>query len=239
MNYSEMQDQVRLLLGETDADNSYYTATEIEDQINLSNLRVASEVPTLLTYAEVDSVADTQQYGLPSDFLQLKDVQYWRSTTQRIQLIRYSYDEFEILTASNATMSGEPAFYRVEFGAVKTDAGTPPGDIWLYPVPDAVYTLRVVYYQKPTALSSDADVSELPEFLHLPVCYHAALHLAMKDSANTRLGILANMYRDAIREAKLVVSKRDRSGPFQIRTNYGKSRLIRRGGRAARRGPLK
>jgi len=177
MNYGEMQDQVRVLLGETDTGNTTYEVTEIADQLNRSQLRVASDIPTLINFAETDCIVGTYRYGLPTNFLQLKDVQLYISATNRRQLKRVSYDDYEGIVGGNVDMTGQPAFYRVEFGAVNVTVGSPPGDIWLYPSPDSTYPLRVVYYRKPGDMSADADVSMLPEYMHEAIAYHAAWHM--------------------------------------------------------------
>lgn len=231
----------RTMLGETDSDNSYFSDAEIQTMLNSSILRVASDVPVLMTYKEVATTGDVQRYGLPTDFLQLKDVQMIISgTTLRRQLQRLDYDDFEAVVGGNTDMTGEPAYYRVEFGATATTAGSPPGDIWLYPVPvDDSYTIRVIYYQKPTALSSSSEVTELPEFLHMSVVHHTAWLLSMKDDNQSKINNLAAMYKDEINQAKKTVNKRDRVGPHFSRTAYGASGLIKRGGLLARRGPLR
>jgi len=246
MNYSEMETQCRLLLGETDEDNSYWTVAELLAQINLSNIRVAADLPTLLTYSEVATTASQETYGLPSDFLQLKSVQMFlgaNTVDERRQLVSLSYDEYEDIIGGNVNMTGQPAYYRIEFGAVATAAGSPPGDLWIYPIPDSNggdnYTLRLVYYQKPTALSGDADVSELPEFMHPIVVYHAAWHLSMKSDNQTKINNLAMLYKDAIKEAKLTVLKRDRSGGKFQRSAYGTTALVGRRHTVIRRGPLR
>jgi len=239
MNFGEMQEQIRLMLGETDSDNSYFTDTEIKAQINRSLIRVASDIPCLLTYKEDTTTASTQRYGLPTDFLQLKDVQLYPSATRRKQLLRLEYDEFEYVGTGNVTMTGEPAYYRVEFGAVDTVTGSPPGDLWLYPIPNGTYTIRVVYFQKPTAMTADAEVTELPEFMHEAVNYHAAWHVSLKDGNQKKVGNLAAMYKDAITEAKRTIVRRDRTGPKQSKTSYGRSSLVDRYGGVVRRGPIR
>lgn len=241
MNFGAMITMVRTLLGETDSDNSYFSDAEIQTMLNQSILRVAGDVPTLITYKEVATTADVQTYGLPIDFLQLKDVQLTiTGTTIRRQLQRLDYDDFEAVAGGNTDMTGEPAYYRVEFGATSTTSGSPPGDLWLYPVPvDDSYTIRIVFYQKPTVLTVTTEVSELAEFLHMPACYHAAWHMSMKDDNQSKINNLAAMYKDAINQAKLVVNKRDRTGPHFSKTAYASSSLIKRGGLLARRGPLR
>ena len=233
MTFGEMQTQVRLLIGETDSSNTYFSDTEIQTQINLSNLRAASDLPVNLTYSEVATTADQQRYGLPSDFLQIKSLQMFlgdNTVDERRTLRKLGYDEFEDVVGGNVNMTGEPAYYRIEFGAVSEVAGSPPGDVWLYPVPDSNggdnYTLRIVYYQKPTTLDDTAEVSELPEFIHPIVCYHSAWMLSMKTDNQTKIGNLAALYKDAIREAKLTVLKRDRSGGKFVKSPYVGSSLM-------------
>ena len=241
MNFGEMITMTRTMLGETDSDNSYFTDAEIQTILNTSILRVASDLPTNITYKEVVTTAATQTYGLPTDFLQLKDVQcYVTGGTNRRQLQRLNYDEFEAVAGGNTTMTGQPAYFRVEFGATSTAAGSPGGDIWLYPVPtDDSYTIRLIYFQKPTVLTTSTEVTELPEFLHSAVCFHTAWLLSMKDDNQSKINNLAAMYKDEINEAKKTVNKRDRSGPTFIKSPYGGSSLIKRGGFQARRGPLR
>jgi hypothetical protein len=246
MNFGEKKTQCRLLLGETDSANSYWSDTEIETQLNLSNVRVAADLPTLMTYSELATSANQETYGLPSDFLQLKSVQMFlgaNTVDERRQLVILSYDEYEDTVGGNVNMTGEPAYCRVEFGAVATAAGSPPGDLWIYPVPDSNggnnYTLRLVYYQKPTELTDDLHVSELPEFMHPIVVYHAAWHLSMKSDNQTKISNLAAMYKDAIKEAKLTVLKRDRSGGKFARSAYGTTALVGKRHTVIRRGPLR
>lgn len=241
MTDNEMKTKVRLLLGETDSTNTYYTDSEIETQINDSILLVAGEVPTNLTYAELVSVGDQKTYGLPTDFLQLKDLQVFvTGTARRVQMQKLNYDEFENYVGGNVDKTGEPYYYRMEVGATAVTAGSPPGDIWIYPAaPSTLHTLRLVYYQKPSALAFSGQVSELPEFLHMPVCYHASMHLSMKDNSGKKANQMASLYNKAIDTAKKVVNKRDRTGAFQIRTSYGRSSLLGNHGKRIRRGPLR
>jgi len=241
MNFSGMKTQVRMFLGESDADNSNFTDTEIDTQINISLLRMASEIPTLLTYKEVATVSGTQTYALPTDFLQLKDVQLIKSATQRTSLVRLTYDEFEAMCGSNTTMTGTPAYYRMELGAVSIAAGSPPGDLWLWPVPDdnggANYTVRIVYYQKPTALTNTTDVSELPEFIHELACYHAAWHMSIKTDSQSKINNLLYLYETALAKAKKTANKFDRSGSHQMKTAYSSPENTH--GKWIRRGPIR
>lgn len=234
---------VRFIMGESDSTNSYFTDAQAQTQINHSQVHVANEVPCLLTYKEVTAIADQVKYGLPAaDFLQLKDIELHKdpdNSDRVVPLQRVSFDEFKELAYGNIAKSGEPAYYKVEFGAVTTASGpNPPGDFWPYPVSDnAVDVFRVYFYQKPTDISTWAtDVSELPEILHESVCYHAAWHLALHKANAKKVNQFAAMYKDSINIAKdAIVNKRDRTGPHRIKDVMGYSLsgttipIIRRG----------
>lgn len=68
-------------------------------------------------------------------------------TANRLQEVAYTYP-----IAHGETASGKPEyFYRRE------------NQIYLYPIPDAVYTIHYDSQMKPVTLSGDADTSGLPE----------------------------------------------------------------------------
>jgi len=228
MNFGEMRTLSRILLGETDSTNSYYDdTTEIDVLINLANKHVAGSVPTNLSFKGQATVSGTYRYPLPQpDFLQLKDVLLIvTSEVDTEPLARVTFDEFEEIAAGDYTSTGRPAYYRVEFGAVDVTAGSPPGDIWLTPTPDdnggSDYTLRIYYFQIPTPMSADADVSELPLFLHEAVVYWASMNMAMKSDSRSKARELAAMYKETIFDAKKIVNKRDRTGNYAVRDTMG------------------
>ena len=223
MDYLAMQTRVRVLLGETDPKNTYWTPTEIKDMINQSALDVATETQSLLTFKEYSTVASTEQYSLSSDFIQMKDVQIDISATLRKTLARLSFDEYNAVTNGNFIKTGQPAFYKMELGATKTTGASAglPGDVWLFPVPDAVYTLRIYFYQKPTDLSADADISELQESLHSVVCAHAAMVLCNKSDNQQKMSNLAGLYRSLMDNAKGMLNRQDRVGVIHPKDSMG------------------
>jgi hypothetical protein len=238
-----MRTQIRVILGETDTNNTYFIDADADTQINLAQLHVSGEVPCLLTYKDVTAIADQQKYGLPkTDFLQLKDIHFVEGSTPptRVKILeKVPFDEFNARTASAPTKTGEPAFYKAEFGAVTRLSGpVPQGDFWPYPVYDNTdYLFRLYFYQMPTDLDGDTDVSELPAILHEAVVYRAAMHLAMMKMNQKRVNQCAALYREAIRVGEEVIRKRDRTGfTHQIKdamgytqSNLGQISRIRRG----------
>ena len=92
MNYARIKAVTRIALGETDSTNSYWTDAEIDAMINDSQLQVATDAPCLLTYKEVATVVGDGRYSLPTDFLQLKEVELDITTSLRRSLKMLSFD---------------------------------------------------------------------------------------------------------------------------------------------------
>lgn len=229
MDYARMQTLVRLSLGELTAANSYYTDAEVKAMINDSLIHVAADVPCLISFRDVTAVVGTQRYSLASDMLQLKDVQLFVTSTLKRQLIRRSFDEFEQLTMSNAIRRGQPHMFKYEPGAtsVSSSAKGLPGDIWLYPVPDSAYTIRYYFYQRPTDLTNDTDVTELPQALHWAVVYHAVAMLSLKADDQNKHTLMLMQYAAAVQRARRWLVKEDRTGHFRMQDamGYGYSEL--------------
>jgi len=233
MNFERMQQLVRLSLGELSASNSYYTDDEIKAMINDSLVQVATDVPSLLTFYDIPTIVGTQRYSLPVEMLQLKDVHLFISSTLKRVLEKRSMDEFEALSASNFARTGQPAFFKMELGATQVSgvAAGLPGDLWLYPVPDAVtYTLRVYFYQRPGILANTTDITELPEMLHWSVVYHAAAMLSLKNDDQNKHTIMMIQYDRSIARGKRWYVQHDRSSQHftQDVMGYSRSSLIRR-----------
>jgi len=240
-----MVTQTRLLYGETDSGNSYISDAEVQTQINQSQTKVALDLNILLTFKTATLVAGTGRYQLYDDFLQMKHVEVFNNSSEkRKKLIKLSMDEFAEVSDGNPTKQGDPAFFKMEYGATSTQNATQrPGDIWLYPVPDAsdYDRLRQYFYQAPTALSADADVSELPLHAHDLVCYHTAMILATKDGNQKLMNNMNAIYRQEMESVRETLNAVDREGAFHIQDTQGHTltSLRRGGGRIARRGPIR
>ncbi len=232
MNYARMQNLVRLSLGEMSGSNSYYSDDEVKAMINDSLVQVATDVPSLLTFHDIPTTAATQRYSLPRETLQLKDVHLIINGTLKRQLRKLGMDEFEMISASNFSREGEPAFFKMELGATQVAGAAAglPGDLWLYPVPDGFYTVRVYSYQRPTELVADGEISELPELLHWAVIYHATAMLSLKNDDQNKHTIMMIQYDRSIARGRRWYTQHDRSNQHftQDAMGYGRSSLIRR-----------
>ncbi len=183
MTFTEMQNQVRILLGDTST--APYTDVFVQDALNRSFPEVAAENEVLLTFDDYDVTATVQRFTLKEAFLTVKRVEYHVSASRHEEILYQDLDQFARLAYAQSDRTGEPEYYKIEMGATETTQDPQrPGDLWLYPIPDTTTVaglpnLRVWYYQMPSPLSTGTDISELPIPLHKVCCYKAAADLAL------------------------------------------------------------
>jgi hypothetical protein len=177
-----MQDQVRILLGDTST--APYTDALVQGALNKVFPEVAAEHEVLLTFDDYDVTQSVQRFTLKEAFLTVKRVEYHVSASRHEEIHYVDLDQFARLAYAQSDRENEPEYYKIEMGATETDNDPQrPGDLWLYPIPDTTTAagypnLRVWYYQMPTELSTGTDITELPIPLHQLCCYKAAADLA-------------------------------------------------------------
>ena len=163
-NYTDLQSSIASWLVRTDL-----TAV-IPDFITLAEGRIARDLRLRrqVTSVNLSTVASTQTVALPSDFLEAENL----SITSGYPPGALSVVTPEILdrTFPNNILAGQPVVYAII------------GDNLAFgPTPDAVYTVKLQYYQRFTALSTAGTnwlLTNHPS-LYLNACLvegHAYLH---------------------------------------------------------------
>ena len=134
-NYTELQASVAGYLGRSDL------TTEIPDFIRFAELRLGRELRTrpMLNSATAPTVANDARTALPTDFLEIRDL--FIQGTPRRPLTYMSPSAFS--REARADIVGLPVFYTIL-----------ASEFQYAPIPDAIYTLEILYYAKPTFLSS-------------------------------------------------------------------------------------
>lgn len=131
-----------------------FTPAYLNDQINIAwgeLYEILSSVhqgyfdieSTLTTTANQDTVS------LPADFWRLRGVDMQLDTTPTW----VEMNQIGITERNNYVGASRPAAYRVASGGTR-------GTLKLYPTPDAVYTMRVVYEPTKIVLAGDSDAIE-------------------------------------------------------------------------------
>jgi hypothetical protein len=178
-SYSTLKTAVANYLGRSDL------TSQIPDFITLAELRLSREIRTrkLLKSVTTTTTAGDSTVALPSDFLELRDI--YLDGNPRISLQYLSPSTFT--RNAQATVSGKPAVY--------TTLGQ---EFEFAPIPDKAYTVELLYYFKPTAMSDSVASNEFlanyPDALLYATLAEAEPYL-MNDA---RIQVWSSMYDRAI-----------------------------------------
>lgn len=178
-NYTDLKATVASYLGRTDLTN------QIPDFISLAELRLSRDLRTrkLLKSVTTTMTGGDPTIGLPSDFLELRDI--YIEATPRITVSYMSPSAFS--RDARTTDSGRPVFY--------TALGS---ELQFAPIPDTNYTVEMLYYFKPVAMSvsvaSNEFMANYPDAMLYATLGEAEPYL-MNDA---RINTWAAMYDRAI-----------------------------------------
>ena len=194
-----------------------YSTTEIKNYINDTQNDIYNEyrLPQLedtQDYTLTISNADiTSGSGLPSNYVGAINLTI--TTSGYEMLVPYKdYREIDSVYPDPTDTSTNPAnppmyWYFYE------------DTINVYPVPDKAYTATLKYYKRPTALSADADIPQLPaEFEELLVLGAAYRVLQVKDNYD-QAGVLQNKYDEILDKLVMRYSQRQTGQPTRMRIN--------------------
>jgi hypothetical protein len=190
-NYTDLQASVAGYLGRSDL------ASQIPDFILFAEIRLSRELRTrsMLKSATATTVAGDPRISLPSDFLEIRDL--FVQGNPRMPLTYLSPSAFT--RDARADESGLPVFYTVltsefQFG----------------PKPDTDYSLEILYYAKPTVLSSTTPsnvfLANYPDALLYGALIEAEPYLINDARSNT----WATLYDRAIKN----ISDADQGGEY-------------------------
>ena len=133
-DYSSLKTSVANYLARSDL------TTQIPDFIRLAEERLARDLRTrkMLVVARANTTAGDSTVGLPTDFLEMRDMHL--RTTPVQSLTYYSPNAF--YAGSRTTDSGQPLDYTIL-----------AREIQFAPIPDTAYSVQMLYYAKPQYLS--------------------------------------------------------------------------------------
>lgn len=178
-DYSSLKTSVASYLARSDLTN------QIPDFIRLAEERLARDLRTrkMLVVARADTTASDSTVGLPTDFLEMRDM-HLRTTP--VQSLTYRSPN-AFFAGSRTTDSGKPIDYTIL-----------ASEIQFAPVPDTTYSIQMLYYAKPQYLSdtniTNAFLANYPDALLYAALGEAEPYL-MNDA---RLQTWAALYDRAI-----------------------------------------
>lgn len=178
-DYSSLKTSVASYLARSDLTD------QIPDFIRLAEERLARDLRTrkMLVVARADTTASDSTVGLPTDFLEMRDMHLRTTPVQALSYLSPS------------------AFYA---GARTTDSGRPKdytilaSEIQFAPIPDTAYSIQMLYYAKPQFLS-DVNITNVFLANYPDALLYAALGEAEPYLMNdARLQTWAALYDRAI-----------------------------------------
>ncbi len=156
--------QIRgLVKRNTSSDTKMMPDAAIDFQINLAQKEIVRRTLPLKKNATVTTVADQEQYDLPSDFhkavqMKVNDIICeYRLEEQIDRLYTTDIDE------------GTPYYYYIDIEA---------GKYGLFPRPTGVLSGKFAYRAIPATMSDDADTPDIPELYHDAIVLDASCRVA-------------------------------------------------------------
>ena len=194
-----------------------YSSTEIKSYLNDTQNDIFNEyrlpfMQATQTYTLTAEVSDiTNGSGLPTNYVQALNLTLTsagRETVLPYNDVRVIDDLYPDPDDTTINPHGPPIAWYYFAETIK-----------VYPVPDAAYTLSLQYYKKPTELSSDADIPELPsEFQELLVLGAAYRVLQVKDNYD-QAGVLQNKYDEILQKLAVKYSQAQVGTATRMRIN--------------------
>jgi hypothetical protein len=190
-DYSSFKTTVANYLARSDLTN------QIPDFIRLGEERLARDLRTrkMLVVARANTTAADSTVGLPTDFLEMRDI-HLRTTP--IQALTY-FSPNAFYAGSRTTDSGKPVDYTIL-----------ANEIQFAPIPDTAYSVQMLYYAKPQYLTdtniNNAFLANYPDALLYAALGEAEPYL-MNDA---RLQTWAALYDRAI----LAINTSDQSSEY-------------------------
>jgi hypothetical protein len=194
-----------------------FSSTQIKQFIDETQNDVFNEyrlpfMQATQNYTLSAGVADiTNGSGLPTNFVQAIDLYI---TSAGLEAVLPFKDIAEVDRSYT-----DPADTTVNPSGIPQFAYKYGENIYVYPAPASDYTVTLRYYKRPTELSADADVPEIPEeFKELLVVGGAYRVFQVKDNYD-KAAILENKYMELLQKLAVRYSQTQVGQPTQMRIN--------------------
>ena len=178
-NYSDLKTSVANYLGRSDL------TAQIPDFISLAEIRLnrSLRIRQMLKTVTSSTAGGDSTVGLPSDFLEIRDI--YLDANPRISISYLSPSSFT--RDARAAESGQPVFYTLR-----------SNEIEFAPIPDTAYTVVMLYYGKPEALSDSNPSNEFMANCPDALLYGALLEAEPYLMNDARTQVWSSLYQNAV-----------------------------------------
>ncbi len=181
--------------------DQFFGDTELYKHIWAAQTILAKECKAVENTYTTPTVASQQEYTYPTNSIAIKRITY---NGQRLTKIKIRDDD--VLTGFNAATAatGTPTHYFL-FDRV----------IYLRPVPDAVYTLKIFSFDMPQEVSSTSTL-DVPSEFHLDLVNYLLWRMAAKDQNFESATHYKEEWNEAVARCKRWSRKRLLSDGFNV-----------------------
>lgn len=178
-NYSDLKTSVANYLGRSDL------TAQIPDFISLAEIRLnrSLRIRQMLKTVTSSTAGGDSTVGLPSDFLEIRDI--YLDANPRISISYLSPSSFT--RDARAAESGQPVFYTLR-----------SNEIEFAPIPDTAYTVVMLYYGKAEALSESNPSNEFMANCPDALLYGALLEAEPYLMNDARTQVWSSLYQNAV-----------------------------------------
>ena len=180
-NYSELQTSIAEFLNRDDL------TAKIPDFIVLAEAQMNAELRHWRMEKRATASLDSQYTAVPVDFIQPVRFSITGSTIS--SLSQTDSKTITDLRTANNNPSGRPTEYTILDGSIE-----------VYPIPDATYTLELLYYEKLDALNSGNTSNWVLTTYPNAYLYGSLLHSAPYLMEDQRINTWATFYQKAIND---------------------------------------
>lgn len=167
MLVSDVISRVRVSAGDTDINQ--FTNANIYQWINDATKECASANQLLQKVATQNTAAGDGDYALPADILKIHSVKY-DGVKIRMATLQQADEEFTLDSSQ-----GTPSIGYVWAGFLN-----------LYPLPDSVKELKILYTRTPVEVTADGDSIDLPVMYHRRIVDYCLAMIAEQDDDQNR-----------------------------------------------------
>ena len=178
-SYTDLKTSVANYLGRSDL------TSQIPDFISLAEIRLGRDIRTrrMLKTVTATMTASDPTVGLPNDFLSIRDVFIQGNPRTKVNYLTPS----AFTANAQADVVGLPLFYTMR-----------ANELEFAPQPDTTYTVQMLYYFKPTALSDSNPSNEFMANYPDALLYASLLEAEPYLFNDNRILTWANMYKNSI-----------------------------------------
>jgi hypothetical protein len=178
-NYSDLKTSVANYLGRSDL------TAQIPDFISLAEIRLnrSLRIRQMLKTVTSSTAGGDSTVGLPSDFLEIRDI--YLDANPRISISYLSPSSFT--RDARAAESGQPVFYTLR-----------SNEIEFAPIPDTAYTVVMLYYGKAEAMSDSNPSNEFMANCPDALLYGALLEAEPYLMNDARTQVWSSLYQNAV-----------------------------------------